>query len=229
MNKFLIELFVDFPAQAGHMDVDDIVERSVAAGFFPDVAGQHLAGDDVALVPHQILQKLELAGGKVQRLAGAGNGAADHIHFKIPDAQSRAGLRGASATQRADASQQFGKRKGLHQIVVGARYPRPRTRSSMASRAVSIRTGVLNPCWRMVAQDLRAASAGKHHVQDHQIEGFGLNQVEAFFAGVRQRPRRTARLAGPPAAPGRASVRLRSPESARISLFFIGEPEIVVH
>src|SRR5580700_7181490 len=45
MNELLMEPVVHFPAQPGDMNVDDVVQRRVAAGFFPDVTGQHFAGD----------------------------------------------------------------------------------------------------------------------------------------------------------------------------------------
>ena len=66
MDELLVELIVHFPTQPGHMDVYDVVQGRVTTRFFPDIAGQHFAGDHVALMTNQVFQKLELARGQIQ-------------------------------------------------------------------------------------------------------------------------------------------------------------------
>ena len=168
------------------MDIDDVVQGRVAARFFPDIARQHLAGDNVALMTHQVLKKLELARGQVQRLAAARNGTADHVHFEIPDSQSRAGLGDSSAAERPDASEQLGKRKGFYEIIVGAGIQAADTIFDGISRRQH-QDRRFESVLPHGGQNLKAAPAWKHDVEDDQIEGFRFNQVEAFFAGMGQR------------------------------------------
>jgi hypothetical protein len=73
MDKFLVKLIVYLPAQTGHLDVDYVVQRSMATGFFPNIPRQHFAGHNLTLMAHQILQQLELPSGKVKQAAAARN------------------------------------------------------------------------------------------------------------------------------------------------------------
>jgi hypothetical protein len=56
MQQFVWELIVDLAPQAGHVHVDDIIERRVAPRFFPDVARQHFPRDYVATMANEILE-----------------------------------------------------------------------------------------------------------------------------------------------------------------------------
>ena len=105
------------------MDIDHIIQGRVAAGLFPHVAGQHLAGDNMAPMAQQILQEFELTGSEIQRLSASRYGSTHDIHFKIRDPHSRARLGHAPSAESPDPSEQFRKGKRFYQIIVGAGYP----------------------------------------------------------------------------------------------------------
>ncbi len=60
MQEFSLKLPVDFPAQAHHLCIDDIVERSLSGGLFPNVTSQHLPRNHAAPVGKKVLEQLEL-------------------------------------------------------------------------------------------------------------------------------------------------------------------------
>ena len=117
-------------------------------------------------------------------------------------------LGGSPPAQRSNASEQLGKRKGLQQIVVG-------TGVQAANTIFDRIASGQHQDWRSQSvlahslQDLEPASAWKHNVQDYQIEGFGLNQVETFLARMAKAKRILLALQTFLEAPWRVSVRLR--------------------
>ena len=56
MQQFLLELAVDLAAQADHLRVDHVVERSLPRGFLPDFARQHLARHHAVPIGEQIVR-----------------------------------------------------------------------------------------------------------------------------------------------------------------------------
>jgi hypothetical protein len=105
--------------------------------------------------------------------------------LEVRDLQLRAGLRDSPAAERPDTGQQFGKCKGLYQIVVGAGIQAAHAIFDCVSGRQH-QDGCLESAHTHGRQDLQAASARKHHVQDHQVELLRLSQVESFLAGMRQ-------------------------------------------
>ena len=65
MNELDREVGVDLAAQAGDVHVDDVIERRRAGGLLFTRPRQRFPRDDLALMPQQGIQQLELADGQV--------------------------------------------------------------------------------------------------------------------------------------------------------------------
>ena len=92
----------------------------------------------------------------------------------------------------------------------------PSTRSSTASRAVSISTGVQTPRARSSRQDIEAVDAGQHHVEHDRVVRRGPRHPERVLARrPRRRPRAPPRAAR--ARAGAASFGSSSTTSTRIA------------
>jgi len=94
------------------------------------------------LIAHQVFQKIEPARGQVQSLAVSRQRVSAHVYFQITRAQSVHNFGSAAPAERPHPREQLGERKRLDQIIVRASI---KTQSSIASRAVSISTGVFDP------------------------------------------------------------------------------------
>jgi hypothetical protein len=79
------------------------------------------------------------------------------------------------------------------------------------------------------AQDLNAAPAWKHHVQDQQIEGFRLDQVESLLAGTSQRDGILLGFQAFLQGLGEFQFVFDYQNTHGISFFFIGEPMALVY
>jgi hypothetical protein len=60
MDQFPIKAFIDLPAQPGHMNVDDVVERCDSGWFLPYLSGQHFPRNDLFLVLEEIFEQFKL-------------------------------------------------------------------------------------------------------------------------------------------------------------------------
>src|SRR6516164_4522356 len=109
-------LFVDLPAQASNVDVNDV--RRWIEVKIPDVLQQHCPGYDPPLVAYEIFEELELPGKKRDLLAMPTGGTGDQVDRKIADAQD--GFLGngvAAPSKRFEPRQKFDEGKRFHQIV----------------------------------------------------------------------------------------------------------------
>lgn len=91
-------------------------------------------------------------------------------------------LTGGAAGQRIHAGQQFGKREGLHQVVVGAGVQPVDAVGDAAARGQHEHRradagGADRP------QDTDAVQPGQHAVQDHQVVGFPGGEEQPILAG----------------------------------------------
>src|SRR4029077_2191981 len=80
-------LAVDLPAHASDVNVDD-VGRGVEVQI-PHVLQQHRAGDDLALVAHEVLENLKFARQQLDLLPAARHRSRDQVELEIADAQHR--------------------------------------------------------------------------------------------------------------------------------------------
>src|SRR5262249_58961456 len=78
---------IDLSAEPRDLNVDHVVERRRATGLLPDVAGQHFARDQVALMAQQVFEQLELARRQIDQLVGAGHAPGDEIELQVPGLQ----------------------------------------------------------------------------------------------------------------------------------------------
>src|SRR5271155_1385689 len=110
---------VNFVPEPADEHVHDIRLRIEAV--VPDVFENHGLGHDAPGVAHEIFQKRELAGLKLDFFSTAPHFPGKQIQREIPHRQPRrlAGVRGA-ADECLDARQQFGKCKRLGQVIVAA-------------------------------------------------------------------------------------------------------------
>ena len=91
------------------------------------------------------------------------------VQPQVADLEDRRALDRPAPDERAQPRQQLGERERLDQVVVGAPVE-ARTRSSIASRAVSMMIGAQTPSSRRSAAGLEAVDPGEHHVEDHRVE-----------------------------------------------------------
>src|SRR6185312_5843664 len=85
MDQRIGLLVVDLSAQPSNIDIDDVGRRIEMK--VPDVLQQHGPGYDAALIAHQIFQKLEFLGKKVDILAAPAGGPRDQVDREIAHAQ----------------------------------------------------------------------------------------------------------------------------------------------
>jgi len=183
MNQLLLELIIHFTPQTRHVNIDNVIERSMTRGFFPNVAREHLTGDYMTLVTHQVLQEIEFASGQIKRLARTCNGAAHNVDLQIACAKPANDLWSAPATKCANAGEQFGERKWLHEIVVRTGV---KAQDAILDRVTSCQHqyGSLESLVPQCRQDFESASSRKHHVQNQQVEGLRLREKKSFFASA---------------------------------------------
>jgi len=93
VQKFSLELPIELPTEADDLRIDDIIERGLPGGLFPDVPRQHLPRDHPALAGKKIFEELEFASSEFNRLAAACDGPLRHVHFEIRQTESLARVR----------------------------------------------------------------------------------------------------------------------------------------
>ena len=152
--------------------------EAVKAGT-PDALEQFAAAEDLARVPREEVQQLEFALGQAQRLP-----AKPGLAWRQLELQGSERTRGAIAAggrhlrhatqQGTHARCQLEHRKRLGQVVVGAKLQAQHALGLVAARAEHDDGHV---AWlaAQVAADVPAAGAGQHQVQQHQIEGLGID------------------------------------------------------
>ena len=119
-NQRLLPLAIDLAAQSIDVNIHNV--RVWLDAHAPDLIENHGTSDNSARVAAEILQQNKFLRRELQDLPGPSCLAAKQVQLKIEDAQAgRFACRGAIAFQQvAQASQQFGKREGLRQIIVSA-------------------------------------------------------------------------------------------------------------
>src|SRR5229473_1836437 len=85
MEQLGLKWIVQFASQPRNVNVNDVVERCVSSAFLPDLPCDHFSRDYAPLIPHEVFEQLELAGGEIQRLLTARSRPLRHVHFEIGD------------------------------------------------------------------------------------------------------------------------------------------------
>src|SRR5437867_6319824 len=83
VNESLISVAVDFLSQSSNLHVDHVAYRRSAALFLPDLARQHFAGHEVALLPQQVLQELEFSAGQIERATASHNPPRGRVDLQV--------------------------------------------------------------------------------------------------------------------------------------------------
>src|SRR5579859_3746142 len=129
---------------------------------------------------NQVAEKLELAGGKLDRLAFPGHFLAAKIDGQIFETEHGVGQLAGSlgaAQERLDAGQQFGYFEGLGQVIVGAQLQScdPVVDTSASGQHQNRQIDV---AMAQLPADVESAAARQHDVENGQIEvaAGGLNQ-----------------------------------------------------
>src|SRR5206468_5946050 len=107
VNQSFETVRIDFAPEPRHLHVDDVVERCRPARLSPDVSREHLARDEVALVPQQVLEQLELTTGELKRSSAPNDAPRHEVHLEIRDLQPNDIRRTAATEQRANAREQL--------------------------------------------------------------------------------------------------------------------------
>ena len=119
MNEFHREGIVHFFPEAA----DSYVHRvGVAIEIHvPDPFGDKGSGENFPGVLEKEFQQEKFLGGEIQTLRITGNGTAQEIHFEAKKAQGFGACFHLPPENRPNTGQEFGKGKGLGEIVVGSR------------------------------------------------------------------------------------------------------------
>ncbi len=116
---------IDFPTQAGEMDIDDIVERGRAIRLAPYLTGQHLPGDHLPLVPYQATEEIEFPWCEINFFSISPGLPRSKIEGEISHLMSHRFIPRGSAMKRPHPGQKFREGEGLHQIIVRTRVQAP--------------------------------------------------------------------------------------------------------
>ena len=124
----MIEIFIDFAAQAADLYVDDIGLRVEV--IIPHIFQQHSARDHLSGVTHEVFQQAKLARLQINALAFTGNFAFQQIEFQIANVQQgRCVFRVRAAYQCFETASTI--RPSWNRLV--QRLPPPRTYFAMQS------------------------------------------------------------------------------------------------
>jgi hypothetical protein len=106
---------------------------------------------------------------------------ADAVHFEILEFEDGFLFRRSTAGKSADASLQLGESKRLGEVVIGA--------GIEAANAIlhavfgsKEEDGSAMAETTEIAHDLDSIAAGKHYVENEEIERLGLGEIKAVFA-----------------------------------------------
>src|SRR4051794_2876664 len=109
---------LELAPQVRDEDLDRVRRRERVVA--PDLLEEALAGDDDALVAHEVLEQLELALGQLDRPVAARDLVRVRIQREVGDDERRAAARRAAPQQRAEAGEQLLALERLDEVVVGA-------------------------------------------------------------------------------------------------------------
>src|SRR5471032_2352097 len=87
VQQGLVEALVDLATQPADVRLDDVglgIEMEI-----PDFLQQHRARHDLARMPHQVLEDLELLGQELDALAGARHATRQKIDVQVANSQVR--------------------------------------------------------------------------------------------------------------------------------------------
>ena len=135
-------------------------------------------GNDASLIDHQVAQKLELGGGKIDRHTGAGHFVSVLIDDEVCDAElAIIAAFAEGATQNcANARNNFFEAEGLGDVVVAAdREALDLVTHIVASGQEQNRDG--DSSVAQAAGHGETVHVGKHDVQDDQVRAFFLRLV----------------------------------------------------
>ena len=166
------------------MNVDNVIQRSTSSCFLPDLSRQCITQDDLALVPQQVLEKLEFTSRQVNDPASATHLARDEIHVEIAHPETQRLGRAPAPQQRAHPRQQLFECKRLDQVIVGAAVEAGDSIFERISRGQQQnRSG--DSIFADAGEDLKAITARQHYIKKDDIELLGIDAKEGVLAGVR--------------------------------------------
>src|SRR5262245_3983743 len=173
-------LTVDLAADAPDVDIDD-VGRGVEVQI-PDVLQQHRAGDDLALVAHEVLEHLKFARQQLDLLPAARHRPRDQVELEIADAQHRLlDDRAAAPGERFDPRQQFREGERLDEVVVAARAQAAHAIVDLAEGADD-QSGREDALVAQPADDREPVDVRKHAIDDRDGMVGGGREPDALAA-----------------------------------------------
>jgi hypothetical protein len=88
VNQSAVAIDVNFLPEPCDLDVNHVVNGSGTARLFPDLAGEHLTGNDMPLMSEEVLEQLELAGRQIKQLAPSRRAAGHEIELEIANLEA---------------------------------------------------------------------------------------------------------------------------------------------
>ena len=127
-----------------------------------------LAREHHPRIAGQVFQHGELLGRKRDALPAAGGGAGGAVHPQVPHGDDVADLVAAAADQHPQPGQQFGQRKGLDEVIVGAAVQPAHPVLDPVPRGQQQHGGLVAG-GTAAAQHLQPVHPRQHHVQHHGV------------------------------------------------------------
>ena len=182
------EWAIELTAKAADLDVNHIRERRVSRSLMPNVARKHLAGGDTTLLFREINEQVEFPSCQFQSELATGRSArfqlkAQVAYLKHCELQRGSHTR-ATAQQRADSREQFGKCEGLAQVVVCARFQSEHALSYFVMRGEQQYRYPLTFLTKL-RQQFESAAPRQSDVQDQEIGAPGVQREVCVFGRAR--------------------------------------------
>lgn len=158
---------IEFFAQAGNVDIDDVVHGGGPGAHSPNVASEHFAGDDAAVGEGEVGEEIEFAGGEIEVGAAPVGAAGERIDFEIGDAKHGFGAR--AAEESADAGEEFCEREGLDEVIIGAAFEAAESIVEFAAGGDDEgRDGIAAKL--LAAEKIEAVAIGQAEIEDDGVE-----------------------------------------------------------
>jgi hypothetical protein len=175
-------VFVDFAAEVGDVDIDEIGICGVVVT--PEVIEDLGPGDDTALVAHEELEEAEFLGAEFDDAAVARCAAAAEVEDKVFDGEF-VGVPGldAAAAECAEAGEEFLEGERLGEVVVGSGVEATDAILN-AVEGGEKEDGCVDTVAPESAADFEAVDRGEHDVEDDDVVAAVHRHLEAFLAVV---------------------------------------------
>jgi hypothetical protein len=183
VNESRRAIAINLSPQPHDLHVDHVIEGSHALRLLPDIALEHFARHDLALVAQQIFQHVDFARRERDFLAAAHRRAGACVELEVIAFQNAARGPHRPAQQRAAAGQQFGEREGFREIIVRTAVEADDAVIERVARGQHQDRRV-HAALPDMPEDFDAVTIRQHPVEHDQIKCFSVEGADGVGAGA---------------------------------------------